>query len=227
MLGNLATALFEHGRITTTETRAKRLRPFAERLITFARRGDLASRRRVLRAVRDKDVVHALFTEIGPSYAERPGGYTRITKIGPRKGDNAPMATIELVEGKTVAQQAVGEAERARGSRFRRRRSTGATTEAAEALAPESTTAAAVAAPASESEGEPLPEESVPTEGDTEGEPTPPADQVGVPTEGGDTTVVTESAGPEQQPESVDDSAPAQEAAAGESDERPEDEAGS
>ena len=108
MLANLATALFEHGRITTTEAKAKRLRPLAERLITFAKRGDLHARRRVLTVVRDKSVVHTLFTEIGPNYAGRPGGYTRITKIGPRKGDNAPMAVIELVE--PMAEQVVAEA---------------------------------------------------------------------------------------------------------------------
>ena len=108
MLANLATALFEHGRITTTEAKAKRLRPLAERLITFAKRGDLHSRRRVLTVVRDKSVVHTLFTEIGPQYAGRPGGYTRITKIGPRKGDNAPMAVIELVE--PMLEQVVAEA---------------------------------------------------------------------------------------------------------------------
>ena len=102
MLANLATALFEHGRITTTEAKAKRLRPLAERLITFAKRGDLHARRRVLTVVRDKGVVHTLFTEIGPRYENRPGGYTRITKIGPRKGDNAPMAVIELVEALTA-----------------------------------------------------------------------------------------------------------------------------
>jgi large subunit ribosomal protein L17 len=113
MLANLATALFEHGRITTTEAKAKRLRPLAERLITFAKRGDLHARRRVLTVVRDKSVVHTLFTEIGPRYENRPGGYTRITKIGPRKGDNAPMAVIELVEALTVQQKAVGEAEAA------------------------------------------------------------------------------------------------------------------
>jgi large subunit ribosomal protein L17 len=113
MLANLATALFEHGRITTTEAKAKRLRPLAERLITFAKRGDLHARRRVLTVVRDKGVVHTLFTEIGPRYENRPGGYTRITKIGPRKGDNAPMAVIELVEALTVQQAAVGEAEAA------------------------------------------------------------------------------------------------------------------
>ena len=120
MLANLATALFEHGRITTTEAKAKRLRPLAERLITFAKRGDLHARRRVLTVARDKGVVHTLFSEIGPRFENRPGGYTRITKVGPRKGDNAPMAVIELVESLTVAQQAVGEAERARRTRFAR-----------------------------------------------------------------------------------------------------------
>jgi large subunit ribosomal protein L17 len=97
ILSNLATALFEHGRITTTEAKARMLRPVAERLITKAKKGDLHNRRLVLRTVRDKGVVHTLFTEIAPQFAERPGGYTRITKIGPRKGDNAPMAVIELV----------------------------------------------------------------------------------------------------------------------------------
>ena len=118
MLANLATSLFEHGRITTTETKAKRLRPLAEKLVTFAKRGDLHARRQVMTTIRDKDVVHTLFAEIGPRYENRPGGYTRIVKIGPRKGDNAPMAVIELVEALTVSQQAVGEAERARGTRF-------------------------------------------------------------------------------------------------------------
>ena len=107
MLANLAQSLFEHGRITTTEARAKRLRPYAERLVTFAKRGDLASRRRVLGIIPDKGVVHTLFTEIGPGFAEREGGYTRITKIGPRKGDNAPMAVIELVEFGVPAKKAV------------------------------------------------------------------------------------------------------------------------
>jgi large subunit ribosomal protein L17 len=97
ILSNLATALFEHGRITTTETRARLLRPVAEKLITKAKRGDLHNRREVLKTIRDKSVVHTLFTEIAPTFSERPGGYTRITKIGPRKGDNAPMAVIELV----------------------------------------------------------------------------------------------------------------------------------
>ncbi|MGN6271612.1 MAG: 50S ribosomal protein L17 [Protaetiibacter sp.] len=97
LLANLAAALFTHKSITTTETKAKRLRPLAERLITFAKRGDLHARRRVLSVIHDKTVVHELFTEIAPLVAEREGGYTRITKIGNRKGDNAPMAVIELV----------------------------------------------------------------------------------------------------------------------------------
>ncbi|SBW28610.1 50S ribosomal protein L17 [Protofrankia symbiont of Coriaria ruscifolia] len=156
LLANLATALFEHGGITTTEAKAKRLRPYAERLVTFAKRGDLDARRRVLRVVRDKSVVHVLFTEIGPRYADRNGGYTRIVKLGPRKGDNAPLARIELVEALTVAQEAVREAERARGSRFASRRSpTGATAEAAADLAKESPTAAAVAAEVESDAAEP------------------------------------------------------------------------
>jgi large subunit ribosomal protein L17 len=103
MMANLATALFEHGRITTTEARARRLRPVAERLITFAKRGDLHARRRVLTTVTDRNVVHTLFSEIGPRFETREGGYTRITKIGPRKGDNAPMAVIELMPEETEA----------------------------------------------------------------------------------------------------------------------------
>jgi len=114
ILANLATSLFEHQRITTTEAKAKRLRPLAERLITFAKRGDLRARRRVLTVVKDKGVVHTLFTEIAPAVAERQGGYTRITKIGPRKGDNAPMAVIELVlEPLSPKQATVKEAEKA------------------------------------------------------------------------------------------------------------------
>lgn len=97
MLNNMATSLFKHKRIVTTETKAKRLRPVAERLVTFAKRGDLAARRRVMTQILDKGVVHELFTEIAPLVAERQGGYTRITKLGYRKGDNAPMAVIELV----------------------------------------------------------------------------------------------------------------------------------
>ncbi len=103
ILSNLATSLFEHGRITTTEAKARVLRPYAERLITKAKKGDLHNRRQVLRVIRDKGVVHALFEDIAPRFAERPGGYTRITKLGPRKGDNAPMAVIELVTEDYVA----------------------------------------------------------------------------------------------------------------------------
>ena len=103
ILANLATALFQHGRIITTEAKARRLRPVAERLITFAKRGDLHARRHVLTVVTDQGVVHQLFTEIAPEFSERDGGYTRITKIGPRKGDNAAMAVIELVRGEPVA----------------------------------------------------------------------------------------------------------------------------
>jgi large subunit ribosomal protein L17 len=160
MLANLATSLFEHGKITTTEARARRLRPVAEKLITFAKRGDLHARRQVLTVVRDKSVVHTLFTEIGPSFAERPGGYTRITKLGPRKGDAAPMAVIELVTEEST-------------TRARRRRRAGApeapateapateetaetTDEAAEVEAPETeaaeTEAAETEAPTAEAE---------------------------------------------------------------------------
>jgi large subunit ribosomal protein L17 len=114
ILANLATSLFEHDQITTTEAKAKRLRPLAERLVTFAKRGDLHARRRVLTVVRDKGVVHRLFTEIAPDMADRPGGYTRITKIGSRKGDNAPMAVIELVREPLSPKKAtVAEAEAA------------------------------------------------------------------------------------------------------------------
>src|SRR5689334_6539713 len=150
MLANLATSLFEHGRITTTVAKAKRLRPLAERMITFAKRGDLHARRQVMTVVRDKDVVHKLFADIGPAYAARPGGYTRIIKVGNRKGDNAPMAQISLVEALTDSQSVVGEAERARGSRFRRSQTGKRTAESARDLASESETAAKVAAEADE-----------------------------------------------------------------------------
>ncbi|WP_141580675.1 50S ribosomal protein L17 [Actinomadura sp. WMMA1423] len=103
ILANLATALFEHGRITTTEAKARRVRPLAEKLITKAKKGDLHNRRLVARTIRDKGVLHELFTEIAPRFENRPGGYTRITKIGPRKGDNAPMAVIELVQEQLAA----------------------------------------------------------------------------------------------------------------------------
>ncbi len=139
ILANLATSLFEHGTITTTEAKARRLRPFAEKLISKAKRGDLHNRRQVLAVIRDKTVVHVLFTEIGPRYAERPGGYTRITKIGPRKGDNAPMAVIALVEEEFTA----------------RVRSTSART------ASPSTTPSVVPAPAPAEHSEPVTEEPV------------------------------------------------------------------
>jgi large subunit ribosomal protein L17 len=146
MLANLATSLFEHDRITTTEAKAKRLRPLAERLITFAKRGDLHARRQVMTVIRDKDVVHKLFAEIAPQMASRPGGYTRIIKTNPRKGDNAPMAIIELCE---ELKSVVAEAERARGTKTApRKRPTGRTKEIAEDAATESATAAAVAAEA-------------------------------------------------------------------------------
>jgi large subunit ribosomal protein L17 len=148
MLANLATSLFEHDRITTTEAKAKRLRPLAERLITFAKRGDLHARRQVMTVIRDKDVVHKLFAEIGPKFATRPGGYTRIIKTAPRKGDNAPMAVIELVE---ELKSVVAEAERARSTRVAAKKApTGRTREIAEDAADESETAAAVATSAEE-----------------------------------------------------------------------------
>jgi large subunit ribosomal protein L17 len=127
MLANLATSLFRHNRITTTETKAKRLRPFAERLITKARRGDLHARRQVQSVIRDKEIVHRLFAEIGPYYVDRPGGYTRITKVGPRRGDNAPMAVIELVQNAPEATR-TREAARKRSAAKR-----AASTESAEA----------------------------------------------------------------------------------------------
>jgi len=148
MLANLATSLFEHDRITTTEAKAKRLRPLAERLITFAKRGDLHARRQVMTVIRDKDVVHKLFAEIGPKFATRPGGYTRIIKTNPRKGDNAPMAVIELVE---ELKSVVAEAEKARGTKVAAKKApAGRTKEIAEDAAAESATAAAVAADAAD-----------------------------------------------------------------------------
>ncbi|MCP3424902.1 50S ribosomal protein L17 [Rothia sp. AR01] len=137
MLANLSQQLFEHKRITTTVTKAKRMRPVAERLITFAKRGDLAARRRVMRQLTDKSVVHELFTAIAPAMADRPGGYTRITKIGARAGDNAPMAVIELVMEPVASQSVVNEA-----------------TSAAAAAAPE---APVVEEPAVEAEAAPAP----------------------------------------------------------------------
>ncbi|AGB21505.1 LSU ribosomal protein L17P [Mycobacterium sp. JS623] len=116
LLANLATSLFEHGRIKTTEPKARALRPYAEKLITHAKKGALHNRREVMKKIRDKDVVHALFAEIAPFYADREGGYTRIIKVEARKGDNAPMAVIELVREKTVTSEA-NRARRAAGSK--------------------------------------------------------------------------------------------------------------
>ncbi len=147
ILANLATALFQHGRITTTEAKAKRLRPVAERLITFAKRGDLHARRHVLTVVTDKGVVHQLFTEIAPEFSERDGGYTRITKIGPRKGDNAAMAVIELVRGEPVAAKP-----RRRARRAEPKAAIPAVTAATEAAAEAEADEAAEASAATEAE---------------------------------------------------------------------------
>ena len=160
MLSNLATALFEHGKITTTEARARRLRPFAERLITQAKRGDLHARRQVLTVVTDKGVVHTLFTEIGPSFATRDGGYTRITKIGPRKGDNAPLAVIELV-------QEEAEARAPRRRRLARRPATAAAAAPARATA---SVPAPAGAPAEEAIEETTAEAGTEAEASTEAE---------------------------------------------------------
>jgi large subunit ribosomal protein L17 len=156
MLSNLAAALFEHGKITTTEARARRLRPYAEKLITFAKRGDMHARRQVLTVVPDKGIVHNLFTEIGPSFADRPGGYTRITKLGPRKGDAAPMAVIELIR------------EEVSGARPRRRtRRAGAAPATATAAAAEETAEDAGVADVDDSEAETFAAESPEAEVET------------------------------------------------------------
>ena len=154
ILANLATALFEHGRITTTEAKAKRLRPLAERLITKAKRGDLHARRQVLTVVRDKGVVHSLFEEIGPRYGTRPGGYTRIVKLGPRKGDAAPMALIELVE--PLAEQVVAEATGAtrRGAKQAAKKTAAPAKAAAAAVEGEAVQAEAAAEAAADDEAE-------------------------------------------------------------------------
>jgi large subunit ribosomal protein L17 len=151
ILANLATALFEHGKITTTEAKARRLRPYAERLITFAKRGDLHARRQVLTVVTDRGVVHTLFTEIGPRFATREGGYTRITKIGPRKGDNAPLAVIELVEEEATA--APSRRRRPRRAPAPARAPRPATAPAAEEPAPADDEAAEVAETAAAEDG--------------------------------------------------------------------------
>jgi large subunit ribosomal protein L17 len=148
ILANLATELFRHGKIKTTETKARRLRPLAEQLITKAKRGDLHARRRVMTVVRDKDVVYALFDQIAPRYGNRPGGYTRITKTGPRKGDAAPMAVIELVEELQVAATTAPVKKAARKAAAQQAK--------VEALAPEEETpATAPAAVADDQDAEP------------------------------------------------------------------------
>ena len=180
MLANLATALFEHGKITTTEARARRLRPVAERLITFAKRGDLHARRHVLTVVTDKTVVKTLFDEIGPSYASRQGGYTRITKIGPRKGDNAAMAVIELV---TETVEARPQRRRARRDRAAQpavagRQGRAATRAPAAEAAAEA--AAAESAEVATAEAEPTDEADAPAEAETAAE-TQAASEAGAP----------------------------------------------
>ena len=160
MLANLATALFTHGRIQTTETKAKRLRPLAERMVTFAKRGDLHARRRVMTVIRDKSAVHRLFTEIAPLVAEREGGYTRIVKTGFRKGDNAPMAVIELildpVQKKPSAKKAAMKEEAAKAAA---KKAEAEAAEAAEAADEEATEAAAEEATEAPVEDAPAAEE--------------------------------------------------------------------
>ena len=166
MLANLATSLFTHGRITTTEAKAKRLRPYAEKLVSKAKIGDLHNRREVMKVIRDKDVVHTLFAEIGPFFAERDGGYTRIIKTVPRKGDNAPMAIIELLQDKTVTSEA---------DRARRVRST--------QPAPTATTAAVTAEGAHAAAQEAVDFDTVDAEAETEAADVEPDEAA---TEGGD-----------------------------------------
>ena len=151
LLANLATSLFEHGRIKTTEPKARALRPYAEKLITHAKKGTLHNRREVMKKIRDKDVVHALFAEIGPFFADREGGYTRIIKVEARKGDNAPMAVIELVREKTVTSEA---------DRARRAANKAAKRAAEAAQAPVAEDAEDVVEPDAEDAVEPVAEET-------------------------------------------------------------------
>ena len=160
ILANLATSLFEHGRIKTTEPKARALRPYAEKLITHAKKGTLHNRREVMKKIRDKDVVHALFAEIGPFFADREGGYTRIIKVEARKGDNAPMAVIELVREKTVTAEA-NRAKRAAGNK--------AAKSAPEKPAPEKP---AAAKPAAEKPADEKPADQTPAD-ETKAEETP------------------------------------------------------
>jgi large subunit ribosomal protein L17 len=158
LLANLATALFQHGRIKTTEAKAKRLRPYAEKIISKAKAGDLHNRREIMKVIRDKDVVHKLIAEIGPFFSDRSGGYTRITKTLARKGDNAPMAIIELVQQKLVST----EAEAARKTKFAKDEKPAAEVVDQDADAPESATKDASDEPAEgavEVDGEPSAED--------------------------------------------------------------------
>jgi large subunit ribosomal protein L17 len=166
LLANLATSLFEHGRITTTEPKARALRPYAEKLITHAKKGALHNRREVLKKIRDKDVVHALFEEIGPFFADRNGGYTRIIKVEARKGDNAPMAVIELVREKTVT----SEADRARRVKASKKAAAPAAP-AAPAVEPEAAVEEATAEPEEAKAEEAVPEEAAPEEAKAEEAP--------------------------------------------------------
>jgi large subunit ribosomal protein L17 len=196
ILANLASQLFEHGRIVTTEAKARRLRPLAEKLITKARRGDIHSRRLVLTTVKDKSVVHTLFTEIAPTFADRDGGYTRITKVGPRKGDNAPMAVIELVtesveDSRKANAKSVGPAKKAPAKKATR------------------SAAPASAAPAAADEPVPVADEPVPTAAD---EPVPVADEP-VPTAADEPVPVADEPVPvadEPAPAAADEPAPAE-----------------
>ena len=167
ILANLATALFEHGRIKTTETKARALRPYAEKLITHAKKGTLHNRREVLKKIRDKEVVHSLFAEIGPFFSDRNGGYTRIIKVENRKGDNAPMAVIELVQEKTVTSEA-DRARRVGASKPAKAAPAEAEPKAEEVVAEAETTAAAPEA-AAEVEGA-EPEAAEPQAAETEAE---------------------------------------------------------
>ena len=204
MLANMATSLFEHDRITTTEAKAKRLRPLAEKLITFAKRGDLHARRQVMAVIRDKDVVHKLFAEIGPKFAERPGGYTRIIKTNPRKGDNAPMAVIELVpEALSAKQSVVKEAERSRGTKTAAKSApTGRTKEIAEDAKAESATAASVAAEAAEAEAAEADADAAEGEGEA-------TDEVSAETTPTETTPTEQAEGAADETDAKDESAPA------------------
>jgi large subunit ribosomal protein L17 len=175
LLANLATSLFEHGRIKTTEPKARALRPYAEKLITHAKKGTLHNRREVLKKIRDKDVVHALFAEIGPFFADRDGGYTRIIKVEARKGDNAPMAVIELVQEKTVT----AEADRARRVKASKKASDAGEAPVAAAAAPQAAVEpeAAVGPTAEEADAEPEAEEAPAEEAKAEEAPADEADE--------------------------------------------------